>query len=398
MIPHSRPTLSEKEVEAVSAVIRSGYIAQGEHVARFEKAFAGYVGVRYAVATSSGTAALVLALRALGVGAGDGVAMPSYVCSALLHATAMVDAEPVLVDIEDVGFNMDPNDLRTRLTGGLRSKVQGPRSPMSRPRTLDVGRWTLDPKAVILPHMFGTPATVESVQRIGLPVIEDGAMAVGAMYNGRRVGAWGVLSIFSFYATKMMTTGEGGMVVTDREDLAEKVRDIREYDNKQTHRTRFNFKMTDMQAAMGMVQLRKLDGFIRRRQAIAQTYNQAFGNLDVDLLYVPPVQRLNVSTFERSNVFVKPEDNSVFFRYVLQLRRGDVGAFITRLREMGIGAARPVFRPLHQYLGLPGEAFPNTERAFARTLSLPIYPTLSDEEVDQIVEGVKKCLSITDGF
>ena len=343
-IPHSRPTLGEEEAEAVFKVVLSGQITQGPQVTEFERELAAHVGVGYGVAVSSGTAALALALRALGVGEGDEVAVPSYACAALVHAVRFVGALPIPVDVDPRTGNLDPEDLGRRLGGRTR--------------------------AIVLVHMIGSPARVEEVGRFGVPILEDCAMALGAKYKGRPVGSFGRASVFSFYATKMLATGEGGMVLTDDPDLAEAVRDFREYDMKEELLPRFNFKMTDIQAALGRVQLGKLDAFVERRKRIASLYDAAFRDLEVEL---PP----------------KVEDaEPSYYRYILRVG-SDSEEVVEALRTRGIGAARPVFRPIHRYLGLPPGNFPGTEDIYRRAVSIPIYPSLRDGEVERVIEGVR---------
>lgn len=342
LIPHSRPTLSEEEVEAVAEVIRSGRVAQGEVVEEFEGKVAELVGARGGVATSSGTTALHLALLTLGVGRGDEVLIPSYVCSAVLHAVNSVGATPVLVDVDPYTFNLDPTDLKARLTS----------------RT----------KAIILPHLFGLPADLDEILALGIPVVEDCAQAIGATYRGRPVGSFGQISVFSFYATKMLTTGEGGMLTSNSVQLLNLARDLRDYDERDDYRVRFNYKMTDFQAAMGLVQLRKLQNFIVRRRQIAQAYNANFRNLSLGL----------------------PGDGEdrthIFYRYVVRVS-GGVKRWIARLQEEGVVGRRPVYKPLHHYLGVGG--FKGTEEAFTTALSIPIYPSLSSEELERVIKVVR---------
>jgi len=346
-IPHSRPTLGEEEAKATAEVVLSGQIAQGPQVARFEEELASYIGVGYGVAVSSGTAALTLALRALGIGEGDEVAVPSYACAALVQAVWSVGAIPLLVDVDPRTGNMDPDDLRRRAT------------PKAR--------------AVVLVHMFGFPAEVEDIARMGLPVVEDCAMAIGARLRGRPLGSFGLASAFSFYATKMMATGEGGMVATDDPEVAQVARDLREYDMKEDLRPRFNFKMTDLQAALGRVQLKKLEKFLARRREIAALYDAALAGAGVEL----PLRM--------------PDAEPAYYRYVVRVDR-DAGEVVDALKAGGIGAARPVFRPLHRYLGLPSEDFPGTEEIYRRAVSLPIYPSLTEEEVRRVIREVQAIL------
>jgi len=342
MIPHSRPTLDERDFLAVSDVLRSGNIAQGSVVERFEQALAGYIGVKGGVATSSGTAAIHLALLALGVTGNDTVALPSYVCTAVLNAVNHVGATPLLIDIHPDTFNMDSEDLKRKVT----SRV----------------------KAVIVPHAFGLAANLDEITVLGIPVIEDCAQSPGATYKNRRTGSFGSISIFSFYATKMITTGEGGMVVSNSEEFLGKTRDLRDYDNRKTYTVRYNYKMTDFQASMGLSQLKRLEGFIAARRSIAQKYDNEFGNL-----CALPSRRDN-------------DSRHIYYRYVVKLRRG-AESFLKLSKEKGVNCERPVFKPLHRYLGLSG--FTHTDSAWEDAVSIPIYPTLTEKEAQEIIDLVK---------
>jgi perosamine synthetase len=251
-IPHSRPTLGDEEARAVTEVIQSGHIAEGEVVARFEKAFAGKMGVQDAVTVSSGTAALHLALLAMGIGPEHEVIIPSYVCSALLHAVQYVGAQPVPAEIDPLTYNIDPDDVKKRITT----------------RT----------KAVIVPHMFGLAADLERLLKLDVPIIEDCAQAVGGTYHQKPLGTFGDAAIFSFYATKMIATGEGGMVTSKSPKIIARVRDLKTYDGKAADRVRYNYKLTDVQAALGEVQLARLDDFIEQRRKIAWRYFEIVKN------------------------------------------------------------------------------------------------------------------------
>jgi dTDP-4-amino-4,6-dideoxygalactose transaminase len=333
--------LGTAEQRAVRRVLASGLLAEGQEVGSFEREMARKLGRRHAAAVNSGTAALHLALAAVGVGAGDRVALPSYVCPALLHAVALVGAEPILVDVDPATFNLDPDDLRKRL----------------RSRT----------KAVIVPHMFGLPASFREIEACGVPIIEDCALALGTKYRKRPVGSLGVLSVVSFYATKMMATGEGGMVLGNRSALLQEVLDRRSYDGRSRHRLRFNYKMTDLQAALGRVQLRRLTDFVRRRRQLASFYSSSLAGGPWDL---PSIER-----------------NHSFYRFVTRPRRG-AKRLLAELTRRGIEARRPVFQPLHRYLGL-GD-FPGAEEAYRRAVSIPLYPALSSAEAERVVRATLK--------
>lgn len=339
-IPHSRPTLGEEDRRALVEAVASGHIAQGPRVAAFEREMATRLGVRGAVATSSGTAALALTLLALNVGEGDEVLVPSYTCAALLHAVRAVRALPRLVDCDPVSFNMDPEAAKRACS----------------PRT----------KALIVVHSFGLPAELTALKALGLPLIDDAAQALGAEYRGRPVGGLGDAGIVSFYATKLLTTGEGGMLFSNDERILAVARDLREYDQKDDDRPRFNYKMTDLQAALGLAQATRFAGFLERRQRLAALYRTRLGHLPLQHPLAPP------------------DRTPVYYRYVVKGPR-PADHYLSRLHALGVEARRPVYRPLHRYLGVEG--FPGTEEAWERAVSLPLYPSLTDEEVERIVRA-----------
>jgi dTDP-4-amino-4,6-dideoxygalactose transaminase len=336
LIPHSRPTLGEEEVRAVSEVIRSGNIAEGEIVQRFENAFAAKLGVRHAVATSSGTAALHLILLAMGIDPDDEVIIPSYVCTALLHALQYVRARPILAEIDPVTYNIDPDDVQKRITS----------------RT----------KAIIVPHMFGLAANLDKLLKLDVPIIEDCAQAVGGTYRQKPLGTFADAAIFSFYATKMLATGEGGMVTSSSIELIERIRDLKTYDEKEADRVRYNYKMTDVQAAIGEVQLAHLDDFIDQRKSIAHQYTKSLKSLNIKL----------------------PEENSehIYYRFVIGLETS-CDSFIRILSRRGIGCARPVFLPIHRHLKLDG--YPLTDHVWETALSVPIYPSLGNKHIEKLI-------------
>lgn len=322
MIPHSKPTTGPEEAAAVARVVEGGSLAQGAEVAAFEEACAAYAGRAYAVAVNSGTAALHLALIALGIGKGDRVAMPAYACDALAQATSWLRATPVPCDIGDDN-NLDPAGLPD------------------------------DAAAVIVPHLFGARATLPDHPA----VVEDLAQSWGGP-----TGKDTPIAIVSFYATKMMTTGEGGMLLTDDQGMAEWARELRDYDNRDDFRLRYAYKMTDIQAAMGRVQLRRLPDFLARRAEIAQAYHEGLAGL--------PVQRPRL-------------EDSVHFRYVIATPARE--ALTEWLQKKGIGACRPVYRPLHLAIG--GEC-PRSGEAHDTKISLPIYPAMTTEKVEFVIQSV----------
>ena len=346
-IPHSRPSLGETEAKAVAEVVRGGWIAQGRQVAAFEQAMAKVTGQAQGVAVSSGTAALYLALTAIGIGSGDEVVIPSYVCTALWHAVRLTGSKPVLVDIEPVTYQPSPQAVAGALTR----------------RT----------KAVIVPHMFGLPADIETLKSHGIPVIEDCAQTLGGTARGTPVGSAGNLAICSFYATKLLTAGEGGMILGRDESLMSRVRALRQYDEPDAPDQAFNYKMTDIQAALGLCQVARLESFLARRRTIAARYHEAVRQAGLTPPLVP-------AGLEHG-----------YFRYVVRMPHPVGPALDRAARTLGIGCRRPVDPPIHRYLGLSG--FPETDAAWERALSIPLYPALTDHEVDRVIGALPAILA-----
>lgn len=339
MIPHSKPTLGTEEKKACAAVIDSLYLAQGRKVEEFEKAFCVFTGRRYAVAVSSGTAALHLTLAALGIGEKHQVIIPSYNCAAILQPIVALRATPVFADIDPEDFNISAMDAARKI-----KKITG---------------------AVIVPHLFGRAADMSAFKKMDIPVIEDGTQALGAKAGSKKVGSFGAAGVFSFYATKMITTGEGGMVVTDSKKLADAVRDLRDYDKKVTFKPRTNSKMTDLEAAMGLVQLERLPDFIQKRRAIAARYGGILAGTAVAL---PPADESR---------------DHVYFRYVARVKKR-AAPWLKALNRAGIEAKSPIYKPLHRYFKLPDARFPETSRAMAEAVSLPIFPAMTDAEINSV--------------
>ena len=340
MINHSKPTLTQEDYEAVLEVLQSGHLVQGNSVSAFEQYLSSFIGVSEGVAVSSGTAALHLSLLALGIGGGDEVIIPSYVCPALLNAVRYVNARPVISDIDGATFNVDVTNIKGRIT----------------PRT----------KAVIVPHMFGRTADIDAIAALGIPVIEDCAQSVGARHGQAYTGSFGICSIVSFYATKMLTTGEGGMVLSNDAQFSARVRDLRDYDEKEGNTVRYNYKMTDMQAALGVSQLQRLPSFIERRKEIAARYSTALSDIGI------------------SGPLVPQTGDHIFYRYIVLTR--DLSRFTDRMAVRGITCRRPVFKPIHHYLGLSD--CPVTDDVFRRAVSIPLYPSLSDDDVARIAAAM----------
>src|SRR5437879_3605399 len=318
-VPFHRAPIGEEEVRAVSEVIRSGWLTMGPNTFEFEKEFAKYVGARYAVAVSTGTAALHLALEAAGVQAGDEVLLPTTTFTATAEAVIYLGALPVLVDIDPITMNLDPEDTTRRIT----------------PKT----------KAIIPVHFGGQPCDMDEIHMLArahrLRVIEDAAHALPSEYHGKRVGRISDFTCFSFYATKTLTTGEGGMITTDNESVGERMRLMRlhgiERDAWKRYRgdgswhydvleSGFKYNLTDFQSAMGLVQLAKCDRMRNARVAIAERYSTAFA----------PFEELVIPT-------VRPDRSTSWHLYVLRLRldlvTGDRNTFIQALQRRGVSCS-----------------------------------------------------------
>jgi perosamine synthetase len=342
LIAHSRPSISDDDVERVARVVRSGLLAQGPEVAAFERELAARLGVDDAAAVASGTAALELALRALGVGAGDDVLIPTYVCDALHHAVTRAGGTPVLVDADPVTLSMSAKDALARRTRRTR--------------------------AAIVPHAFGLCVNLEPFRALDVPLIEDCAQALGATVDGRPAGASGTLAVCSFYATKMIAAGEGGAVAGPAE-LVARVREARQYDERDTLRPRLNAKLTDMAAALARGQLGRLDAFVERRRALAARYRRQLARAPLRL----PADR----------------PGHVYHRFVVGVD-GDPAALAEALAARGVAARRPVYRPAHRALGLTG--YPDADRLWSESLSIPCYPALGDEAADRVAAALVEAL------
>lgn len=259
-IPISKPYISVEEEEACREVLRSGWIMQGPKVAAFEKAIAEYVGTPYAIAVSSGTAALHLSLLVLGIGNGDEVLVPSFSFIASANCILYVGAKPIFVDIDSKTYNIDPRDLEKKITGKT--------------------------KAVITVHQIGLPAEMDAIKKIckthKLFLIEDAACALGAEYKGKKIGSFGDLACFSFHPRKSITTGEGGMITTNNKTLYKKLQLLRSHGAMKKNGEEvfitlgFNYRLTDLQAAIGLMQFKKLPGILQKRLLLAKQYDEAF--------------------------------------------------------------------------------------------------------------------------
>lgn len=353
MIPIAKPLIGEEEKAAVLEVLSSGQLAQGRRVHEFEERFAAWVGARYAVAVSSGTTALHVALLAHGIGPGDEVITTPFSFIASANCIAYVGAVPRFADIEPAYYTIDPAAMEAQIT----------------PRT----------RAIIPVHLFGQPCDMDAIAAIaehhGLAIIEDACQAHGARLNGRPMGSWGT-ACYSFYPTKNMTTGEGGMITTDDPALAERMRMIREHGMRQryVHETLgYNFRMTDIQAAIGLVQLTRVDGWNEQRRRNAALLTARLAN-------VPGVETPRV----------RPGAVHVFHQYTVSVADRDRVIAALTAREIGYGVYYPI--PIHRQQVYQGwgyhDILPAAEAASARVLSLPVHPALTEDEVNAVADAV----------
>jgi len=355
MIPIASPIIEDDEIQEVVKVLRSGFLAQGPKVEEFEKAFADYTNSRYAVATSSGTTALHVALLAAGVGKGDEVITTPFSFAATANAALYVGARPVFVDIDPQTYNINHEKIEDAMTR--------------------------DTKAIIVVHLYGQPAEMDHINDIGedneLIVIEDAAQAHGALYHGRKVGSLADIACFSFYPTKNITTGEGGMITTDDEDIAHLARMIRSHGESSRYEhvlLGYNFRMTDIAAAIGIVQLKKLEKFNNRRIKNAEYLTESLEVLD----YI-------------KTPYVMDDTKHVFHQYTVRVKNRE--KWMEYLRGEGIGFGvyypRPIYRqPLYKDLGF-GAGCPEAEKASREVLSLPVHPNLTMDDLDRIIDAVE---------
>jgi len=346
MIPHNRPWITAEDREAVDSVLASGWIAQGPKVEALELAFTKLYGGGAACAVSSGTSSLFLALRALGVGVGSQVAVPSYACSALLNAVYMAGAVPKVVDVTLGEFVIDPDAVQ---------------------------RQAPDAETAIAVHTYGAKAPVGTLQAMGLKVIEDCCQSLGGYLDERPLGSDGDAAIFSFYATKVVSGGQGGMVWSKNATLVEAIRDYRQFDCREEYYPRFNFQLTDIQASMILSQLERLDTIRARRAAIAARYAEA----------APPEFRFQEGINEQGRLA---------YRFVLVAPDKEArDELLAHLCDAEVGCIIPVERHelLHRYLRLDASLFPVAEQLAELTLSLPIYPSLHDADIEVVCSALR---------
>mgnify|MGYP006285033313 CR=1 FL=1 len=356
MIPMAKPTMGEKEKEAVMKVLDSGMLAHGPEVVKFEEEFSSFTNVKHGAGVSNGTSAIHLALAALGIGPGDEVITTSFSFIASASPILFLGAKPTFTDIDPRTFNMDPSSLKSKISE----------------RT----------KAIIPVHLYGQSAEMDEILELAgdIPVLEDCAQAHGAKYKGKSVGSMGKCGMFSFYPTKNMTTGEGGMVVSNDEEFIEKVRMLRNhgqvsrYDH---HVVGYNLRMTSIAAAIGRVQLDNLPE--KNRSRIENGNHLTEGLSDIDGITPPHVEDYNRHVFHQYTIRVKNNRDSL----MEGLKRKEIGSKVFYPTTLTSSPA------LRKYAN--GD-YPEAEKACNEVLSLPVHPGVSKDEIDTITGAIRELI------
>ncbi len=373
MISYGRQTIDEEDIRAVADVLRSDFLTQGPVVEQFESALASYCGAKFAVVVNSGTAALHAAYVAIGILPGDEIITAPITFPATANAAVWQGAKPVLVEVDAETGNMNVACIEEKITNKT--------------------------KAIVPIDYTGRPAALDEInalgKKYGIPVIEDACQALGATYKGKKIGAISDLTVFSFHPVKSITTGEGGAILTNHESY---YKTMKKFITHGVSKSDFiheslgpwyfemqmlgqNYRMTDFQSALGISQLRKLDSFIEKRRALAERYHVAFSGVSALKL---PLQDTR-------------EFYSAWHLYVLRLSpeaRISRDNLILQLREVGIGANVhhiPIYRhPYYEQLGFSKTDYPDTEEFYKNCLTIPLYPTLSVEDQEYVIEQIKK--------
>lgn len=369
-IPYGRQSIDEADIQAVVDVLRSDYLTTGPNIAEFERMVCAYTGAKYAAAIANGTAALHAACFAAGIGPGDEVILPPLTFAASANCVLYCGGTPVFADVDEKTYNLAPEEIEKKITEKT--------------------------KAIIAVHLAGQPCDMDKIRRIAeehhLLVIEDGAHALGSEYKGKKVGAISDMTTFSFHPVKPITTGEGGMIMTNDEELYKRLCLFRSHGitRNAALMTRndgpwfyqqldlgYNYRITDIQCALGVSQMKKLDCFLDRRRELAKRYDEAFS--DCKNVTVP---------------YQLPETKSGWHLYIIQVKNCDRREVFEKLRAKGIGVNVhyiPVyFHPYYQEHGYREAHCPNAEEIYSRMISLPLYPGLTEEEQEYVIQKVKE--------
>jgi dTDP-4-amino-4,6-dideoxygalactose transaminase len=375
-IPLARPYFDKEEEVALFSVIRSKWVMQGARVAEFEEKFADYIGSKYAVTVSSGTAALHLSLLATGINERDKVIVPSFSFIATANAVVYCSAKPVFIDIDLQTYNISPEKIEEYIVKAIK---KGDKSI----------------KAIMPVHQLGMPADMDSIMAIAkkyrLRVIEDAACALGSEYKGQKVGNVGDIGCFSFHPRKIITTGEGGMVTTNNKKFAEKIRLLRNHGMAISSNKReegypiigYNYRMTDLQAAIGLMQMRKLKYILNKRRTLANRYNKLLEGIEW-------LERPHIPSYANPN----------YQSYIIRIKGDNYkirDCFLSELMNSGISCKAGV-QAIHLekcYKGkYGGDELINTKKASFSTILLPLYTELEEAEQDKVVNNLKRCYSM----
>ncbi len=384
-LPFALPEIGQEEIDEVVDSLKSGWLTTGPKTKQFEEDFAAYIEVKHSVAVNSATAGLHLALEAIGIGPGDRVITTPYTFTASAEVIRYLGADPVFIDIDSKTFNIDPQKIEDYLVSLASSGSQLP-------------------KAIIPVHFAGQACEMDELcrlaKRFSLKIVEDAAHALPTEYKNRIIGTIGDITVYSFYVTKTIATGEGGMVVTDNDEWAQRIRTMRlhgisrdVFGRYQSDKPSwyyevvapgFKYNMPDLAAAIGIHQLRKVEQFRLRREAIALKYNEYFADLPLKVPYV-----------------ARPGDKHAWHLYVIQLELEHLSInrdrFIELMNKEGIGTSVH-FIPLHihpywrDYYGFEPDDFPVAYDVYQRAVSLPIYPKMTDEDVTRVILAVRSLL------
>ena len=349
---HNVPSINQKEIKAVTRVLKSNWLIPGIEVKNLENNIKKFVNTKYAVAVNSGSSALHLSLIALNIGPHDEVIIPTYTCTALINAVYYTGAVPVIADIESNGFDIDPTEIKNKINQST--------------------------KAIIVPHTFGFPARIDEILKFKIPVIEDCAHAIGSYYKGKALGSYGDISIFSFYATKVLTTGHGGMVLTSNKKYYQIIKDLIQYDHRKTFKVSYNYQLTDILAGIGNAQFNKLLFFIKRRKHIASLYRDILDKNN-NIEYFP-----------------KRDSNLNTYRFVIKFKSKKIrDNFKLMLSRKGVPTTVPIdsYQLLHRYLKLDKTKFPNAEKLSKTSLSLPMHPGLTKKDVEKTLKSLESLFS-----
>lgn len=372
MIPYGRQTIEEDDIQAVVDVLRSDYLTTGPKIAEFEEMVADYVGAKYAVAISNGTSALHAACFAAEIQPGDEVITTPLTFAASANCVLYCGGTPVFADVDPKTYNIDPEDICRKITDKT--------------------------KAIIAVHLAGQPCDMDEIHKIAkehdLLVIEDGAHALGSVYKGKKVGTLSDMTTFSFHPVKPITTGEGGMIVTDNEEFYKKMVLFRSHgitrdENLMTRNDGpwfyqqldlgYNYRITDIQCALGCSQMKKLDRFLARRKEIVARYNEAFA--DCENIITP---------------YQLPETESGWHLYIVQVKNCDRRKVFEALREQGIAVNVhyiPVYmHPYYQEHGYKDVHCKNAEEIYSHIITLPLYPALTEEQQKFVIEKIMDAL------